>query len=70
MKKQDELRGQIAAMKVTASALIDSGKLAEAKEQMGKMKDLQEQIKLLDQLDRLERALAKEEDIDDQFEEA
>lgn len=26
--------------------------------------------KLLDQLDRLERALANEEDIDDQFEEA
>ena len=51
MKKQDELRGQIATMKVAASALIDSGKLAEAKEEMAKMKSIQEQITLLDQLD-------------------
>lgn len=51
MKKQDELRGQIATMKIAASALIDSGKLAEAKEEMAKMKSIQEQITLLDQLD-------------------
>lgn len=51
MKKQDELRGQIATMKIAASALIDSGKLAEAKEEMAKMKSIQEQIALLDQLD-------------------
>ena len=51
MKKQDELRGQIATMKVAASALIDSGKVAEAKEEIAKMKSIQEQITLLDQLD-------------------
>ena len=52
---------------------------AYAKNKAAKMKqDLEEgsemkeeaRAKLLDQLDRLERALAKEEDIDDQFEEA
>ena len=51
MKKQDELRGQIATMKVAASALIDSGKVTEAKEEIAKMKSIQEQITLLDQLD-------------------
>ena len=39
------------------------------REEGSEMKE-EARAKLLDQLDRLERALAKEEDIDDQFEEA
>ena len=54
MKKQDELRGQIATMKVAASALIDSGKVAEAKEEIAKMKSIQEQITLKLSIPRLD----------------
>ena len=60
--------------------ILQKNKAAKMKQDLDDLKEIireegsemkeEARAKLLDQLDRLERALAKEDDIDDQFEEA
>ncbi len=51
MKRQDELRAQLTAMKAEAAALLDAKKLEEAKAKMADMDGIKAQIELLDKLD-------------------
>lgn len=51
MKRQDELRAQLTAMKAEAASLLEAKKLDEAKAKMSEMDGIKAQIELLDKLD-------------------
>ena len=51
MKKQDELRAQLARMKAEAEEKLKAGALEDAKAKVAEMDGIREQITLLDKLD-------------------